>query len=330
MGAVVLALGYAWARLPRADWWKAGAGAAACAVAAVAVQQIVVAGSIADGGRSFAQVRHYSAELSDLVTRGVGAGIEEYVFLGWLTPLLALAGLWAIRRQRGLALFLALAAVVPCLLALGVEPAALRAALARAAAAPLRARPRAPAADRLPGDRRARRVRRRLCVESTQGHRGAGRSWRRSWSAPCSRCSRVDVRVPVFGAVAPDRANAAYAAIRGDGRLLELPVFRPDIHFGSVYLGLREAVPARAAAGLLDDRAAGRRPARAHRCGRSPAAAGTIPAALGVRFVVVHRGLYGQSGFFAAGLRRAGGAALRRDGWRLLARDGAISSWQRP
>ena len=26
MGAVVLALGYAWARVPRSDWWKAGAG----------------------------------------------------------------------------------------------------------------------------------------------------------------------------------------------------------------------------------------------------------------------------------------------------------------
>ncbi len=29
MGAVVLALGYTWARVPRADWWKAGAGAVA-------------------------------------------------------------------------------------------------------------------------------------------------------------------------------------------------------------------------------------------------------------------------------------------------------------
>ena len=56
MGAVVLALGYAWARVPRSDWWKAGAGAAVAAAAAIAVQQIVVAGSIAGGGRSFAQV----------------------------------------------------------------------------------------------------------------------------------------------------------------------------------------------------------------------------------------------------------------------------------
>ena len=122
MGAVVLALGYTWARVPRADWWKAGAGAVVAAVAAVAVQQVVVAGSIASGGRSFGQVRHYSAELSDLVTRGVGAGIEEYVFLGWLTPLLA-----ARRPVGGPAPARARASssgsprVVPCVLALGAS-----------------------------------------------------------------------------------------------------------------------------------------------------------------------------------------------------------------
>ncbi len=121
MGAVVLALGYAWARVPRSDWWKAAAGAVVATATAVAVQQIVVAGSIAGGGRSFGQVRRYSAELSDFVTRGVGAGIEEYVFLGWLTPVLALAGLWAIRRRGGLAWFLGLSALIPCLLALGAN-----------------------------------------------------------------------------------------------------------------------------------------------------------------------------------------------------------------
>ena len=106
MGAVVMALGYAWARLPRSDWRRVVLAAATAAIAAVAVERLVVAGSIAGGGRSFAQVERYSAELSDFVTRGVGAGIEEFVFLGWLTPLLALAGLWVIRRERGLAIFL--------------------------------------------------------------------------------------------------------------------------------------------------------------------------------------------------------------------------------
>ena len=101
MGAVTLALGYAWARVPRSEWWKAGVGVAAATAAAIAVQQVVVAGSVVGGGRRFAEVDHYSAELSDFVTRAVGAGIEEFVFVGWLTPLLALVGLWAVRGKRG-------------------------------------------------------------------------------------------------------------------------------------------------------------------------------------------------------------------------------------
>ena len=53
----------------------------------------------------------------------------------------------------------------------------------------------------------------------------------------------LDLRVPVFGAVAADEPNGAYAAIRGPGRLLELPVFRPDVHFGSAYLGYARQSP---------------------------------------------------------------------------------------
>ena len=131
---------------------------AAATAVAIVVQRTVVAGSIAGGGRSFAQVDHYSAELSDFFTRGVGAGIEELVFIGWLTPVLALAGLWAIRRQRGLAAFLGLALLRPLRARARRERPALRAALARAAAAALRARARAAAADRLPRARRPRRA----------------------------------------------------------------------------------------------------------------------------------------------------------------------------
>ena len=43
--------------------------------------------------------------------------------------------------------------------------------------------------------------------------------------------------------VAADTPTAAYAAMRGRGRLLELPVFRPDIHFGSAYLGYARQSP---------------------------------------------------------------------------------------
>ena len=120
MGAVVLAVGYAWARVPRASG-LGGRRVGGRRRGGVLVQQAVVAGSIA-GGRSFAQVERYSAELSDFVTRGVGAGVEEFVFLGWLMPCSR------VRRPstradsgRGLAWLLGLSAAVPCLLALGAN-----------------------------------------------------------------------------------------------------------------------------------------------------------------------------------------------------------------
>jgi hypothetical protein len=329
MGAVVLALGYAWARVPRSDWWKAGAGAGIATAAAVAVQQIVVAGSVAGSGRSFVQVERYSAELSDFVTRGVGAGIEEYVFLGWLTPILAVVGLWAIRRQRGLALFLALAAVVPCVLALGAnvplyEPLWRALPPLRFARVPERLLPIACLAI-------AALVAHAVAFVLSQ-HKGDGAHRERAGAVIAGvllALLALDVSVPVFGAVAPDRSNAAYAAVRGEGRLLELPVFRPDIHFGSVYLAYARQAPrerpqgysttATRASDLLARRL------RGLSCGH-----GSVPRSLGVRFVAVHRGLYRQSGWFAPGCAARAEAALLRDGWTILRRDGVISMWKAP
>ena len=324
MGAVVLALGYAWARVPRTDWWKAGAGAAVATAAAVAVQQVVVAGSVAAGGRSFGQVRHYSAELSDFFTRGVSAGIEEYVFLGWLAPALALAGLWAIRRRGGLAWFLGLSALIPCLLALGAnlplyEPLWRAFPPLRFARVPERLLPIACLAI-------AALV---ACALDFVAQSHKVRLPAAAVTAAALLLLALDLHVPVFGAVLPDRESSAYAAIRGDGRLLELPVFRPDIHYGSVYLGYARQSPRERPQGYSTTapRAADRlaRKLRAVSCGH-----GSIPPALGVRFVAVHRGLYSQSGFFAPGCGARAEAALQRAGWKPLARDGAISSWRRP
>ena len=324
MGAVVLALGYTWARVPRSDWWKAAAGAAVATATAVAVQQVVVAGSIAGGGRSFGQVRRYSAELSDFVTRGVGAGIEEYVFIGWLTPVVALVGLWAIRRRGGLAWFLGLSALIPSVLALGgnlplYEPLWRVLPPLRFARVPERLLPiaclaiAALAAFALDFVAQSHKVRVPVAVVT----------------AAALFLLAIDLHAPVFGAVAPDSESSAYAAIRGDGRLLELPVFRPDIHFGSVYLGYARQSPRERPQGYSTtappaaDRLA--RQLRAVSCGR-----GTIPPALGVRFVTVHRGLYAQSRFFAPGCATQAEAALQQAGWKRLARDGPISSWRRP
>jgi len=329
MGAVVLVLGYAWARVERSDWWKAGLAALAAAVVAIVVQRTVVQGSIAGGGRSFAQVRHYSAELTDLVTRGVGAGIEELVFLGWLTPILAVVGLFAIRQRRGLALCLGLAALVPCLLALGsnlplYEPLWHALPPLRFARVPERLMPIAclaiAALVAFALDAAAQGI------QVAQSHKqGLGAAF----VAAALVLLALDLRVPVFAAVAGDTPNAAYAAIRGDGRMLELPVFRPDLHYGSVYLGYARQSPRERPQGYSTtappdaDRLA--RELRGVSCGR-----GTVPPALGVRFVVVHRGLYRQSGFFAPDCPDEAEAALRREGWRLLARDGVVSSWQSP
>ena len=329
MGAVVLAVGYAWARVPRTDWWKAGVAALGAAIAAIVVQQAVVDGSIAGGGRSLAQVRHYSAELTDFLTRGVGAGIEELVFVGWLTPILAVVGLWAIRRQRGLALCLALAVLIPCLLALGsnvplYEPLWHALLPLRFARVPERL---------LPISCLAMAALVAFAVDAVAHRFQVAQSHKRALGAGLVAAALVllalDVRVPVFAAVAADSPSAAYAAIQGNGRLLELPVFRPDIHYGSVYLGYARQSPRERPEGYSTtappaaDHLA--RQLRGLSCGR-----GTVPRELGIRFVVVHRGLYEQSDFFAAGCADRAEAALRRAGWRLLARDGVVSSWQSP
>ncbi|MCY7303477.1 MAG: hypothetical protein LH654_10705 [Thermoleophilia bacterium] len=329
MGAVILALGYAWARVPRSEWWKAGVAAGAAAVAAVVVQQVVVADSVVGGGRRFTEVDHFSAEISDLFTRGVGAGIEEFVFLGWLTPLLALVGLWAVRRKTGLAAFLVLAAVVPTVLALGAnvplyEPLWRALPPLRFARVPERLMPIACLAiAALIG----------FAVDLVLNHHKVSHARSRSLAVGGVTVLLValalDLRVPVFGAVMPDRTNAAYAAFPGGGRLLELPVFNPGIHFGSVYLAYARQSPRERPQGYSTTAAMASellsRGLRGLSCGY-----GSLPSDLGVRFVAVHRGLYRQSGWFAADCAGRAEAALRREGWTLLARDGTISSWEAP
>jgi hypothetical protein len=323
LGAIPLFLGYAWARLPRAWWVRAAAAAGVAAAAGAGVYLVVVRGSIAAGGRSLASVGRYSAELSDFVTRGVGAGIEELVFLGWLVPLAAAAGLVvAWRRGRGLACVLGLAAAVPCLLALGTnlpfyEPVWHALPPLRFARVPERLLPIAwVALAGLSG----------LALDLLL--RRAGRV------APVAAAVALvlvaaDLRVPVFAAVQAETGAAAYRVLHGDGRLLELPVFRPDLHFGSVYLSYATHSPRERPQGYSTtappaaDRLA--RELRGLSCGR-----GELPPSLGVRFVALHRGLYRQSGFFASGCPARAERWLRDHGWRELSRAGAISVYGAP
>jgi hypothetical protein len=327
LGAIPLALGYACAQLPRAEWWKAGAAAAAAAAAGLAVERWAVSGSIGID-RSFAQVGRYSAELSDFLTRSVGSGIEELVFVGWLTPLLALVGLVSIRRRRGLAVLLALATLVPCLLALGANLPGYE-TLWRAL--PGLDSTRVP--ERLmPIACLALAALAALAIDAglttlVVDHK-VSPALAAGVAAVVVGVLALDLRVPVFGAVAADEPNAAYAAIRGKGRLLELPVFPPDVHFGSVYVGYARQSPRERPQGYstIAQPAAARlaRELRGLSCGR-----GEIPPRLEIRFVAVHRGLYEQSGFFGPDCAVRAEQTLRATGWRLLARDGAIASYGR-
>jgi hypothetical protein len=326
LGAIPLALGYAWARLERAERWKAAAGPVAALAAGLIAERWAVAGSVGTG-RSFGQVERYSAEATDFVTRGVGSGIEELVFVGWLTPIVAAAGLVAIRRQRGLAVLLGLAALGPCLLALGANLPGYE-TLWRV----------------LPGLDSTRVPERLMPIAClaiaalaafglehvTQCHKGLSRSRDAVLMVTAGAVAvlAIDLRVPVFGAVAADGPSAVYGAIRGEGRLLELPVFRPDVHYGSVYLGYARQSPRERPQGYttLAPPAADRlaRELRGLSCGR-----GSIPPELGIRFVTVHRGLYAQSGFFGARCPARAEAMLRAAGWRLAARDGPIATYTR-
>jgi hypothetical protein len=136
----------------------------------------------------------------------------------------------------------------------------------------------------------------------------------------------LDLRVSVFQAVDADEANAAYAALEGPGPLLELPVFRPGQHWGSVYLGYARQSPRErpqgysTVAGREADRWAASN--RGLSCGR-----GEIPA--WVRYVALHRGLYPQSRMFGPDCPARAEEMLRAGGWRLLRRDGAIATYER-
>jgi hypothetical protein len=322
LGAVPLFAGYAWARLPRDAWRRAAAGAAAAMGAAGLVWLAVVQGSIAAGGRSLASVERYSAEASDLVTRAVGAGIEELVFLGWLVPPLALLGLVAIRRRRGLAWCLGLTALLPVLLALGTnlplyEPLWHALPPLRFARVPERLLPLAWVA-------LAALVAfgLELLLRSRSPRVAA------AVAAAASLLLAADLRIPVFGAVEAETGAAAYGALRGDGRLLELPVFRPDLHFGSAYLAYAAHAPRERPQGYSTTAPpAAERLAQELRglsCGR-----GDLPPALGVEYVALHRGLYRQSGFFDASCPARAERWLRERGWRELRRAGEVSVYAR-
>jgi len=125
LGAIPFFLGYAFCRTPdRRLLLGAGAGTVAAIGAGLVVRQTVIERSTQSSGRSLDEIRFYSADFGDFVSRHVDhARSEQFVFLGWATPVVALAGLLLLIRSRryALAVILGVGTFVPIVLALGAE-----------------------------------------------------------------------------------------------------------------------------------------------------------------------------------------------------------------
>jgi hypothetical protein len=296
-------------------------GAVAAAAPAVAAGLLVghfSTSGIGAGGRSLREVAHYSATGLDFVTRHPRHGLESFVFLGWLTPLLALAGLAVLLagRRYGLAAALAVGAVVPMLLALGTH-------------FPLYE----PLWHHFPPLRYPRVPERQLPVACLSlaglvAFAVARLRWVAVAAAVLLVLVALDLRVWIYDAEAADRSNDAYEAVRHGppGRLLELPVLHPNVHLGSVYLWYDQVAQRERPGGYstIAPQSAARLALRLSElnCGDWRRGDDELLRRLGVRYVAFHRGLVGETGWFAW-------RQLRRHGFGQLARDGAVTTLER-
>ena len=299
----------------------AAAGVALAVGAALLVGKLAISGSIASGGRSLREVAVYSADGLDFITRHRRHGPESFVFVGWLTPLLALAGLAVVVRARrfGLALALATGVVVPAVLALGTH-FPLYATLWHHFS-PLRY-PRVP-------EREFPVACLAIAALVAFAVAALARRFPRLATACCLAMLAalfVDLRIGVssYRVARADSGNAAYDALQRPGRLLELPVLHPSVNHGSLYFyydmqakrerpgGYSTFAPKRAAilALQLEPLNCGEwRPGAAERLRR-----------LGVRYLAFHAGLFSAGqGWFAWG-------ALTAHGWGELARGGRVAT----
>ena len=295
LGAVPLVLAYAAVRYrPVPAAWCAG-GTLVALGAGLLIRYTLISDSAEGGGRSLAEVGEFSAEWTDYLSRRALGGSEEFVFLGWLTPVLAVVGLiflW--RRARALALLLGVVAVVPALLALGTN-LPLYSPLWHAFP-PLQF-PRVP--ERLlPLTDLALAA---LVAFAAAGLASRARGKATAVSAALLLLLTADLAVQPFEAAAADPGNAAYRTLADapPDRVLELPLVEPGVHFGSVYDYYALQAPRERVSGYST-----LAPGRAIdfyfnmnrlSCGVWLPGDRARIEALGVRQVVFHRGLYRQA-----------------------------------
>ena len=332
LGAVPFYLAYVLVRT-RAPWPVVGAavGVALAAAAGVLVWLFTIDGSIGEGERSLRQVGRFSADWLDFVVRHDRHGSESFVFLGWLTPLVAIAGLVILVRRRsyGLAGLFGAATLVPVVLALGTTTPIYEAVRfviwpLRNLRVPERLMPIAClaiaalvayAVDELrqgqaatpcsaPGDRRSRARRR----------------------PPARRPPRDDVRGRRRPTRGTTRTRRWRRPARPRPRGARLPAGHPLRRRLSL---LRHAGPAGTAAGLLDARAGGggraREGARGDQLRRlDTAGRARCSARLGVTSVVFHEGLF-RDNPAAPDTAAFAWEALARHGFRPQAEDGPVT-----
>jgi hypothetical protein len=322
LGAVPLVLAYAAVRYRfQTAAWCAGGALAALGVG-LAIRYLLIADSAEGGGRSLAEVGEYSAEWSDFVSRRQLGGTEEFVFLGWLTPALAIVGLALLwRHARPLAVLLGVTAVVPIVLALGTNTP-LYSPLWHAFP-PLQF-PRVPA---------------RLLPLTDLAFAGlvafaAAHLARRfaALAAPVAAALLIavaaDLAVQPLESAAADPGNAAYRALANapKGRLLELPLFEPGVHYGSVYDYYAFQAPRERLGGYstIAPESAVDFYFRLNRlsCGVWLEGDREELNALGVRYVAFHEGLYRQGRVPGAWFAWRG---LQEAGYRPVAGTGAVT-----
>jgi hypothetical protein len=316
LGAIPFFVGYALCRTRERRLWLGALGGAVAAVAAgLLVRETLIKNSTQSGGRSLKEVSFYSARVGDFLSRHVDhARSEQFVFLGWITPLIALAGLVLLLRSRryALAAILGLGTAIPIVLALGTRTP-LYSALWHT----------------LPPFRFPRVPERLLpiaclCIAALFAY-AVAQSARTVVVVLAIAVVLVDLHAQLYGRSAPGDPDGVTST--ASGRLLELPVFDPGVHYGSVYLwydtaALRQrpggySTTAPKAAKAVTDRL------QRLNCGDWTGDMAGELTRLGVTSIALHRGLYVRNpavpstGWFA-------GKGLLEHGWRVQRTSGPV------
>jgi hypothetical protein len=316
LGVIPFVLAYALCRTRDRRLLAGALGGAAAAVAAgLLVRETLIKGSTESGGRKLAEITRYSANAGDFVSRHLDHGrSEQFVFLGWATPLLALAGLILLLRARRYALagVLALGVLIPLVLALGTNTPVYSALWH--ALPPFRF-PRVP--ERLLPIAC-------LCLAALLAFATA----RTRLAAVVIVLVLVDLHVHVYRESAAGRPEQV--AYRGAGRVLELPIFDPSVHYGSVYLWYDTASQRERPGGYSTTapKVAKRTADRLQRlnCGDwSDGTAGELDR-LGVQAIALHLGLYDRTQETTAWFAWQG---LLEHGWSVQRTSGPVWLFER-